>query len=112
MASILDLLNTQTGDEFIEKASRNTNENKDKVTLVMAMALPLNPGAMKRKPRDSEGGRSLDQALQSKKHDGSLLNKLGKVNESDLQNEGSVILNHVPGWVENKIELPLPLERF
>ena len=97
MASILDLLNTQTGEQLIDKASSNTSEDKDKVTSVLGMALPLILGAMKSNTKEPQGAENLNQALQSEKHNGDLLNNLENKNSEDLIGEGDKILNHVLG---------------
>jgi hypothetical protein len=97
MASILDLLNTQTGEQLVRKASSTTSEDKGKVTSALGMALPLILGAMKRNAKDSQGAQSLDKALQSEKHNGDVLNNLDGKNTEELTGEGSKILNHVLG---------------
>lgn len=103
MASILDLLNTQTGEQLIDKASSNTSEDKDKVTSVLGMALPLILGAMKSNTKEPQGAEHLNQALESEKHNGELLNNLENKNTEDLTGEGSKILNHVLGSKQGSI---------
>ena len=97
MASILDLLNTQMGEELVKKASSKTSEDKGKVTSALGMALPLILGAMKRNTKDPEGAENLDKALQSEKHNGDVLNNLEEKDAEALTGEGSKILNHVLG---------------
>ena len=97
MASILDLLNTQMGEELVKKASSKTSEDKGKVTSALGMALPLILGAMKRNTKDPEGAENLDKALQSEKHNGDVLNNLEEKDAEELTGEGSKILNHVLG---------------
>lgn len=97
MASILDLLNTQMGEELVKKASSKTSEDKGKVTSALGMALPLILGAMKRNTKDPEGAENLDKALQSEKHNGDVLNNLEEKDADELTGEGSKILNHVLG---------------
>jgi hypothetical protein len=97
MASILDLLNTQMGEELVKKASSKTSEDKGKVTSALGMALPLILGAMKRNTTDPEGAENLDKALQSEKHNGDILNNLEERDAEELTGEGSKILNHVLG---------------
>ena len=97
MASILDLLNTQMGEELAKKASSETSEDKGKVTSALGMALPLILGAMKRNTKDPEGAENLDKALQSEKHNGDVLNNLEEKEAEELTGEGSKILNHVLG---------------
>ncbi|TDN85867.1 uncharacterized protein DUF937 [Salegentibacter sp. 24] len=97
MASILDLLNTQTGNQLVSKASMKTSEEEGKVTSVLGMALPLILGAMRRNTKDPQGAESLNKALQNEKHNGDVLNKLEDKNPEELIGEGSKILNHVLG---------------
>lgn len=97
MASIIDLLNTQTGEQLVNKASEKISEDKDKVTSALGMALPLILGAMKQNAEDPESAESLDKALQSEKHNGDFLNNLEDKNPEELTGEGSKILNHVLG---------------
>lgn len=97
MASILDLLNTQMGEELVKKASSKTSEDKGKVTSALGMALPLILGAMKRNTKDPEGAENLNKALQSEKHNGDVLNNLDEKDAEELTGEGSKILNHVLG---------------
>ena len=97
MASILDLLNTQMGEELVKKASSKTSEDKGKVTSALGMALPLILGAMKRNTKDPKGAENLDKALQSEKHNGDVLNNLEEKDAEELTGEGSKILNHVLG---------------
>ena len=97
MASILDLLNTQMGEELVKEASSKTSEDKGKVTSALGMALPLILGAMKRNTKDPEGAENLNKALQSEKHNGDVLNNLEEKDAEELTGEGSKILNHVLG---------------
>lgn len=97
MASILDLLNTQTGEQLINKASAKTSADKDKVSSVLGMALPLILGAMKKNTKEPQGAENLNKALQSDKHDGELLNNLDNKDAEELSGEGNKILDHVLG---------------
>ncbi|HKL35060.1 MAG TPA: DUF937 domain-containing protein [Salegentibacter sp.] len=97
MASILDLLNTQMGEQLLDKASSKTSEEKEKVTSALGMALPLILGAMKRNTKDPEGAKSLDKALQDEKHNGEVLENLQQKETEELTGEGNKILNHVLG---------------
>ncbi|SKB33799.1 protein of unknown function [Salegentibacter holothuriorum] len=97
MASILDLLNTQIGEQLVNKASSKTSEDKGKVTSALGMALPLILGAMKRNTKNPEGAENLDKALQSEKHNGDVLNNLEDRETEELTREGSDILGHVLG---------------
>lgn len=97
MASILDLLGTQKGEEFIAKASDTTSESKEKVTGVLGMALPILLGSMKNNISSAEGEKSLDNALNSDKHGEEFLTNFNTRNSSEMTSEGSKILNHILG---------------
>ncbi|WP_289023865.1 DUF937 domain-containing protein [uncultured Salegentibacter sp.] len=107
MASILDLLKTQVGEQLVNKASEKTSEDKEKVSTALGMALPLIIGAMKRNTRDPEATKNLDKALQSEKHNGDVLNNLENREAEELSQEGSSILSHVLGAKQNGINKTL-----
>ena len=107
MASILDLLNTQVGEQLVNKASEKTSEDKGKVSTALGMALPLILGAMKRNTNDAEGAKSLDKALQSEKHNGDVLSNLENREAEELSSEGNSILSHVLGSKQNGISKTL-----
>ncbi|MCP9200302.1 DUF937 domain-containing protein [Gramella sp. GC03-9] len=97
MASILDLLNTQTGEALIKTASDKTTESKETVSAALGMALPLLLSAMKRNLDSEEGAASLHSALKNEKHNGSLLEQSNSLDPDYLQNEGEKIVNHILG---------------
>lgn len=97
MASILDLLNTPLGEEFIAKASDETSENKTNISAALGMALPILLGAMQKNIKSDTGAKGLDKALNSDKHGDALLNGIKSVDASDMSIEGEKILGHVLG---------------
>lgn len=103
MASILDLLRTQKGEEFIEKASAATSESKENITSVLGMALPLLLGSMKNNVKVDEGEKSLNNALNSEKHGEEFLSNLNSKNSSEITSEGSKILDHILGGNQQNI---------
>ncbi len=103
MASILDLLKTETGQQLINGASKETGISKEKAGSVLSMALPAILGALKNNAKSDEGEKKLNQALESDEHDGSILNNLGgflQGDKSDLLSKGAGILKHVMGGEE------------
>ena len=107
MASILDILNTKTGEALINTASSLTSESKEDVISALGMALPVLLGAMKSNSRSTEGAAKLNDALSHDKHDGALLNQLKDVDPDYLQDEGGKIVNHIFGEKENDISSSL-----
>ncbi|AFL82233.1 hypothetical protein Aeqsu_2783 [Aequorivita sublithincola DSM 14238] len=100
MSGILDLLNSDLGKQIIGGISQETDQPADKTASVVAMAMPILMGAMKRNASTESGAANLMNALNSK-HDGSILDNLsglfgGGVNE-DVKQDGSAILGHVLG---------------
>ena len=103
MASILDLLNTDRGSEFISKAMDKTGENKGDITSTLGLALPILLGAMKKNIQDEKGARELNSALNDPKHGKEFLDNLNNKNPTALSEEGSKILQHVLGSNQENI---------
>lgn len=100
MSGILDLLNSDLGKQIVGGISKETHQPEDKTASVVAMAMPILMGAMKRNANTESGAASLMNALNNK-HDGSILDNLGSlfsggVNE-EVKKDGDGILGHVLG---------------
>lgn len=111
MSGILDLLNGETGKALITGVSQQTNQPADKTQSVLIMALPVLMTAMKRNASSPEGAQGLLSALQSNKHDGSILDNLGGLFDGGVDdnvlNDGSKILGHVLGGKQTNVEKTL-----
>lgn len=95
MASILDLLNTTVGEEFITRAGRETSENNDNASAIISLALPMLLGGLRKNVADNNRANDLDKALASGKHGEQRLKELEKEESSTLDTEGGKILNHI-----------------
>jgi len=100
MSGIFDLLDSDLGKQIVGGISRETHQPEDKTASVVAMAMPILLGAMKRNANKEGGAENLMNAINSK-HDGSILNNLGGlfgggVNE-EVKQDGLGILGHVLG---------------
>ena len=109
MASILDLLSSDLGKQLINGASAQTGQPADKTANVLSMALPVILGAMQRNASTPQGAKSLNNALDDSRHDGSILDQLGGLlgggnADSGLLNDGAGILGHVLGGNQQKVE--------
>lgn len=103
MASILDILNTSVGEDFIAKASKSTDENKDNISAALGMALPILVGAMKKNIKSDTGEQSLNNALNDTKHGDALLDNLRSVEASNMTSEGEKILGHLLGGKQDMV---------
>ncbi|MEM6517357.1 MAG: DUF937 domain-containing protein [Bacteroidota bacterium] len=108
MSGILDLLNSDMGKQLINGVSQQTSQPQDKTQNVLTMALPVLMTAMKRNASTPEGAEGLLGALNSPKHDGSILDNLsglfsGGVDDN-VMNDGSKILGHVLGDKQSRVE--------
>ncbi len=108
MSGILDLLNSDAGKSIIAGISNQTQQPEDKTQNVLTMALPVLMKAMQRNAATPEGAQSLLGALNSGKHDGSILDNLGGLFsggvDSNVTNDGSKILGHILGNKTQNVE--------
>ncbi len=109
MASILDLLSSDMGKQLINGASAQTGQSTDNTAKVLSMALPVILGAMQKNSQTPEGAKSLNNALDDNRHDGSILNQLGGLlgggsTDSSLMSDGAGILSHVLGGSKQNVE--------
>ena len=105
MASILDFLDTEKGQDFVGKASAQLGERPEKIKTALATGLPMILGGMSKNAKSPEGAAQLNNALEDQKHDGSILNNLGGSSDlGNLINEGSGILKHVFGGRQQNVE--------
>lgn len=103
MASILDFLDTDTGKQFIQRSSKEVDESPNKVKSVLAMALPMLMGAIKKNSSSAEGSEKLETELNKEKHNGSILDSVKGGDLSGLISEGSGIVGHVLGGKQAKV---------
>jgi len=108
MSGILDLLNSDLGKNIISGVAGQTGQDESKTSGLLTMALPVLMQAMQRKAATPEGAQGLMSALNSGKHDGSILNNLGGlfdggVDDQVLQ-EGDGILGHVLGEKRDHVQ--------
>ncbi|ATA67467.1 hypothetical protein CGC48_01810 [Capnocytophaga cynodegmi] len=104
MAGILDFLGGDNLQKIVDGVSKQTGVSTSQVSSVIEMAGTLLMGAMQNNT-SGEGATGLLSALQSNKHDGSLLDNLGSffndgVN-SDVTKDGAGILGHLLGGKES-----------
>lgn len=108
MSGILDLLNSAAGQQIIKGVSNETGAPENKTADVLSMGLPVLLGAMQRNASSEQGAQGLLGALNSGKHDGSILDNLGSLFQggvnSDVLSDGAGILSHVLGGKQATVE--------
>ncbi len=107
MSGILDLLNSEMGQELVKGASTQMGMDNKSTSGALSAAIPLILGGLKNNSASSEGSAQLLGALQNSKHSsGSMLDNLGSILggseiDQDVMDDGGRILGHVFGGQEN-----------
>ena len=108
MSGILGLLNSDLGKTIVNGVSNQTNQPANKTQDVLTMALPVLMAAMKRNASTPQGAEGLLGALNSGKHDGSILDNLGSLFsggvDANVLVDGSKILGHVLGGKQENVQ--------
>ncbi len=107
MSGLLDLINSPIGKQLISGVAGQTGQPENKTADVLAMAMPLIMGAMKKNTTTPGGAQGLMNALSSK-HDGSILDNLGGLFgggvDQSVMDDGAGILGHVFGSKQPQVE--------
>ncbi|MDO4230100.1 MAG: DUF937 domain-containing protein [Capnocytophaga sp.] len=100
MAGILDFLGGDNLQQLVNGVSKQTGVSPSKASSVIEMAGPLLMGAFQNNS-SGENATGLLNALQSNKHDGSLLDNIGNLfgngASSEVTKDGAGILGHLLG---------------
>lgn len=101
MAGILELLGENNVQKIVQGISQEIGISQTQATSVVNVALPILIEAMQKNTTETQGATNLLNALQSSKHNGSLLDNLseifkGGINES-VMNDGVGVLGHLLG---------------
>ncbi len=107
MSGLLELINSPMGKQLISGVAGQTGQSENKTADVLAMAMPLLMGAMKKNASTPGGAQGLMSALSSK-HDGSILDNLGGLFgggvDQSVMDDGAGILGHVFGSKQPQVE--------
>jgi len=107
MSGLLDLINSPIGKQLISGVAGQTGQAENKTADVLAMAMPLLMGAMKKNASTPGGAQGLMNALSSK-HDGGILDNLGGLFgggvDQNVMDDGAGILGHVFGSKQPQVE--------
>lgn len=107
MSNILDILNSEIGQELVKGASAQMGMDSKSTSGALSAALPLILGGLKNNAGSKEGSAQLLGALQNSKHSsGSMLDNLGSILggsgiDQDVMDDGGKILGHIFEGQEN-----------
>lgn len=107
MSGLLELINSPMGKQLISGVAGQTGQSENKTADVLAMAMPMLMGAMKKNTSAPGGAEGLMNALSSK-HDGSILDNLGGLFgggvDQSVMDDGAGILGHILGNKQPQVE--------
>ncbi|MCP4121814.1 MAG: DUF937 domain-containing protein [Bacteroidetes bacterium] len=103
MADLLNLIQSQLGDNAIDLISNQIGANKSQTSSAVVSALPMIMQALNRNASNQNGAQALLNAV-SKDHDGSVFDNLAGFIGNSQQGPGSGILKHVFGQKRNMVE--------
>ncbi|MEM8520809.1 DUF937 domain-containing protein [Flavobacterium sp. PL12] len=104
MAGLMDLLDSDLGQQIISIVSQRAGTTENETSSVLSSALPTLLGAMQNNAATPEGKSGLLGALLGGKHDGGILDNLsGFLGGADLS-DGSNILGQVLGGNQPNVE--------
>ena len=107
MSGILDLLNSDMGQQLIKGAGAQMGMDNNSTSGALSAAIPLILGALKNNAGSTEGSAQLLGALQNSKHsNGGMMDNLGSILggseiDQDVMQDGGKILGHVFGGQES-----------
>lgn len=107
MSGILDLLNSEIGQELVKGSSSQLGLDTKSTSGALGAALPLILGALKNNAGSAQGSAELLGALQNSKHSsGGMLDNLGSILggsgiDQDVMDDGGKILGHIFGGQES-----------
>jgi len=107
MSGILDLINSEMGQQLISGTGNQMGLDKNTTSSALSTAIPLILGAMKNNSSSAEGSEQILNALDNSKHSGgSMLDNLGSILgggsiDQDVMDDGGKILGHLFGGQEN-----------
>jgi len=102
MSSLMDLVTSQLGGSLPD-LSKALGSDEKQTGQAVSMALPAILGALTRNASQSDGARSLTNAL-AKDHDGSILNNVAGFLNSGDTTAGDGILKHAMGSKRSRVE--------
>jgi hypothetical protein len=103
--SLVEMLGKAALSQMTKQASTKTGLSEQAAAALMPMATAILMNGLKKNVAKPGGAEALAKALA--KHDGSLLNDLGRVGNDDVVGDGRRILGHILGGKQGQTEAAL-----
>ncbi|MEZ5920428.1 MAG: DUF937 domain-containing protein [Parvularculaceae bacterium] len=103
--SLIDAIGKAAFSEMTRGASAKTGVNESAVAALMPMATAVLMNGLKKNMSKPGGAESLSKALT--KHDGGLLDNLGRTSDDDVMEDGRAILGHILGGKQQQTQSAL-----
>jgi len=103
--SLIDAIGKAAFSEMTRGASAKTGVNESAVVALMPMATAVLMNGLKKNISKPGGAQSLSKALA--KHDGGLLDNLGRTSDDDVMEDGRAILGHILGGKQQQTQSAL-----
>lgn len=97
MASILDILNTTSGEQLVKKASTTTSEKKETIITAFGLIFPILLGIMKKKTETEEGSEEIFDLLKKEKYGQEYLNGLSGKEAAEISSQGDRLIKNMLG---------------
>ncbi len=104
MSALLDIILGKLQGGNLDELSKSVGADKQATGNALAAALPVLIGALNRNTNDPSGAASLEKALESSDHDGSLLDNLSGFLKQGNTGMGDGILKHILGGKRGNVE--------
>lgn len=103
--SLIETLGKAAFSQMSQKASAKTGVNETAIAALMPIATAMLMNGLKKNVGKPGGAEALAKALA--KHDGGLLDNLGRAADDDVLDDGRAILGHILGGKQSEAETTL-----
>ena len=103
--SLIEMLGKAAFSQMSRNASAKTGVNETAIAALMPIATAILMNGLKKNVSSPDGAEALAKAL--RKHDGGLLDNLGRAADDDVMDDGRAILGHILGGKQGQTKTQL-----